>query len=519
MGDYGYFSAPTGATEEHPSDAWKKLLTGPLPAPEPVYVDPMSGIGNTPAPPAANIAPPQQQAPAPNVPTLGDAALYGQLTQGGGARRDPNAVRALAATRADTQGLLTGAADTAAAAGDARAAAADEAAGVMAQRAAYVEQWAAEQAQANALRQEEGAKRRAAVEAKAVEASEAAQNLDANRLMKGGGGVMFSIAAALGAFGASLTKGPNFALQIMQDALDRDLETQREGVRGKKEDASFAREMYDGFRAEGQDELSAKMSTRAAMLDAFATKIDAVSAGARGRDEKAKGQQEATNFRLEANRLKEQVQEAAARPQGGGKGVDLLKIQGQMLDNEKKAAELAGGGTAAGKSTVASGADVQGVIEGIRQSAGLVGSLDKYAAEGQTTIPGRGGLTDIGRGIRTSVSKTVTGGSGEEPLEADIRAGVKALGYQMFRQKAGNSPNTAGEQEVAETMGGSDGSIAGVRSRTIDATKAEITRGRAMLEAMPEGREKTILSKQLDEAAAAVAVSPDDYRKRFGSKK
>jgi len=82
------------------------------------------------------------------------------------------------------------------------------------------------------------------------------------------------VAMALGAFGAAFTKGPNYAMQIINDAVDRDLMAQRADIASKREDAkdaltsvNIARQNFTDATAIGAAERAAELGKVGRMLE------------------------------------------------------------------------------------------------------------------------------------------------------------------------------------------------------------------------------------------------------------
>jgi hypothetical protein len=107
-----------------------------------------------------------------------------------------------------------------------------------------------------------------------------AQSIDPDRWYRDSSGGTFgrrlgaSIALALGAFGAAFTKGPNYAMQIIQSAIDRDLMSQRaemakkQGAVGQAQNAvGMARASFQDVEARGHAERAAELARAGRMID------------------------------------------------------------------------------------------------------------------------------------------------------------------------------------------------------------------------------------------------------------
>jgi hypothetical protein len=478
------------------------------------------GVSDTPRAPVQPQPAPQQ--PAQGL-SLDDSLAIAGASQGG-IHQDPRAVAEVQRLRgerndiyADQIGSVTQNANESA---DAQSQIGKE----LESRARWAEQWAADESRRQAQAAEDGKRYRADIQQKQTEATEAAANLDGNRLMHGGTGVLMTIGMALGAFGASIAKTPNFAVTIVQNALDRDLESQKENVRGKREAVSFARDIYDGFRAAGRDELESKMATRAVMFEAYATKIDAMSAQKKSGQERAAGEQASNELRMAANSEALGAAQLAAKPRGTKAltpqqiAENALKLQGQSLDNATKANKLQDGGD--NKAGPAAQESIQKDLEGLKVTGTLHADAKDWQSQGYSNLPGQGGVQDIPHDITKSVKK-VFGGSGETPLEARLRVGPKALGNQIFRANTGQSANTPKEQEDALAAGAGNGTTSGFIELTKKQAEAQIANIQARIDQLPpNSRERRTSQAQLDlEKAKFSGVDPNAYREKFGSKK
>jgi hypothetical protein len=473
------------------------------------------------APPPVMPAPGPMATPtAPAPATLDDAAQIMAMSRSGGrAGVDTRPQRAAIATQ--RAALAAGAAEEQAAANDTIAASGDAVAAVLGEKQIALENYAAEAA-ARAAEQAEGVRtRRAEYEERAREASEAQAKIDPNRLMKGGGGILFGIASALGALGSSLLKSPNFVQQSIEAALDRDLHAQELNARGAKEKASFARDVYEGFVAGGHDEVAAKQATFGVMLQAFAARTEAMSQNARTTEGKARGAEIVSQLQDGALQHMDQAAQLRARQAtgGGSSAAELIKTQGALLDNQKKAVELAGGGTAPKQPVTARTAkDIQDDLDAIKDAGLIVTQLETLRADGSDTLPDRGGVTNIGRTIRKGVKSALVGGEGYTPTEARVMSALGLGGSQIFRMKTGQSANTVPERAEGDRVLKADGSVEGSLGAVRDAQKTAIERAAKSIALLPPGRERDELTKQLAERSAAVSLDTDAYRKQFGSK-
>lgn len=172
----------------------------------------------------------------------------------------------------------------------------------------------------------------------------AAENVDPNRLLRGGRNVVAGLAAALGAFGSALTKTPNTAVQIIESSLDRDFEAQKGVVSAKKEQLSYAQQALAQKRGLFQDETAAKLATKADMYDVMANKLGQIAIRAEGTQQGLSAQNAADAFRAKGledrqNALMLEAQQLQARlfrPAGGrGDNRSPLEIMQQVTAAHK----------------------------------------------------------------------------------------------------------------------------------------------------------------------------------------
>ena len=113
-----------------------------------------------------------------------------------------------------------------------------------------------------------------------------AKQYDPDRYFKqrgAGATLLASLAVAMGELGRGLqrTGGPNTALQIVNDAVERDVAAQREEYARAKDKLQLKNNAYAQLRQRGLDDESAASQARAGALGALATRAKAFRAGMR----------------------------------------------------------------------------------------------------------------------------------------------------------------------------------------------------------------------------------------------
>lgn len=155
-----------------------------------------------------------------------------------------------------------------------------------------------------------------------AEHAQMAANVDPNRLVKDKR-MVFGLAAAFGAFGAGLNHTANFALDSINAAVDRDFEAQKGMVAAKKDQMSYAQQVYDNYRAQYGDTLVAKKYARADVMEALSTTIMSRTYANQG------DQAQAT-----ATDLQDQLQAAAAQARA-----DAAALQAQAIMKASRGAK------------------------------------------------------------------------------------------------------------------------------------------------------------------------------------
>lgn len=100
--------------------------------------------------------------------------------------------------------------------------------------------------------------------------------------------LMAAIGVALGAAGAALTGGQNSAAQIVEAAIDRDLQAQRDNVAKAQGNVGAAKGVLAEMRGQFGDERQAELAAKDAMLATTATKLQAIAAETKSEDARAR---------------------------------------------------------------------------------------------------------------------------------------------------------------------------------------------------------------------------------------
>ena len=103
--------------------------------------------------------------------------------------------------------------------------------------------------------------------------------------------VLAGISIALGSFGSALTGQRNYALDIINKAIDDDIAAQREGIQKLGAQASLQRQFMQDIRQRFQDEDQAQLAQKAALIETAQMKIRQITDRVSNEQQKMAGEQ------------------------------------------------------------------------------------------------------------------------------------------------------------------------------------------------------------------------------------
>lgn len=296
------------------------------------------------------------------------------------------------------------------------------------------------------------------------------------------GRILSAVAVAMGAFGASLTGGPNYALQIVNDRINRDLEAQRSELDKKKGKVSEL-----GRLLQRNEDLLGNASHAATLTRAqtFKALADDVDARAKGRELTAQQAMVRDQLRAqqfgELQKLQGSVFEAAAGKAlvGAGERAALTKARAaealrQRGIAEKRAEkEFESGlkvqealGVKAGERMLAEGmaapgeappAAVEKVLENVSKPAigtkdviGALRSLDQF----QQGIMAYGSPEAAPGGSTYGLAQRLTPDFREKARALTQTRTANILDYR--RAQTGTAASEAEEKRIMQAAGGDD---------------------------------------------------------------
>ncbi len=105
----------------------------------------------------------------------------------------------------------------------------------------------------------------------------ASAEVDPDRLLGSGGKrIMAGIGIALGAMGAALARTPNYAMQIIGDAIERDIRAQESNLKKLGGRVGMQQSLLGQMRSSFKDESTAKAAARVIMGKAAGRKLDSI---------------------------------------------------------------------------------------------------------------------------------------------------------------------------------------------------------------------------------------------------
>lgn len=133
------------------------------------------------------------------------------------------------------------------------------------------------------------------------------KEVDPSRLMRGGRGIMAAIAAGIGGFGAGLTHTDNSAMQIINHAIDRDWQAQKDVVNANREKIEQSGKLVQQLRQSLGDDQSVKLAHGAAMRQAFADRMQGMALRFKGTEAEANSLGLAEQLQVDADRFRAEL--------------------------------------------------------------------------------------------------------------------------------------------------------------------------------------------------------------------
>ena len=273
-----------------------------------------------------------------------------------------------------------------------------------------------------------------------------------------------ALAVALGQFGAALSGGPNTAMQIIQGAIDKDIEAQRMTARGKEKDAERQRTRLDDLREQFGDDRRSELMLEDQYLSNFERKLDEVAAASKDATLLANHAQTKAASRARRAEIKNQFtqQTDAITQRGLATQADLaaksatLGIQREELDLRRAAA--GGKAQALPEAVRARLAQIRAARDGLKNvDANKPGQLEAFFSkmapwDTDSDKFNRAGLTKL-----ITANKAVTGEATNESdvkrLQGDAPRATSAAGANEQRVKTFRDQLDSAERELLGAHG------------------------------------------------------------------
>lgn len=116
-----------------------------------------------------------------------------------------------------------------------------------------------------------------------------------------------ALAVAFGQLGASMTGGRNTALDIINSAMDKDIQAQADAIAGARHDIDTEESSLAQRRADFGDMETAKLAEKSRMLEHFATQVEQVTASTSNERANANAQQTLAAVRQQQAGIEDQI--------------------------------------------------------------------------------------------------------------------------------------------------------------------------------------------------------------------
>lgn len=136
-----------------------------------------------------------------------------------------------------------------------------------------------------------------------------------------GENILAALAIGLGGFSASMTGGPNYALQIIDKAIERDIDAQLANREGKYKQAAAQQDMLGILRGQYADKRDERTAAKSLMLERSAKYIEEITARSASEQTKAKGAEMAAQLRQQSALHQQEL---------------ALKLAGQVTTSETR---------------------------------------------------------------------------------------------------------------------------------------------------------------------------------------
>ena len=240
-----------------------------------------------------------------------------------------------------------------------------------------------------------------------------------------GGTIAAAIAMGLGAFGSSLTGGPNAALEIIQGAIRDDIDAQKQNIATAGRGLEAQHGLLADMRQRFGDERDAELATEAALLRRAATQAQQREAEARAAGAEPEGELASAQLALAADERQAEILDRA------GNRVTISRTQAQSAGGGRGA-----GGRAPTPTEMRQYSDRRAVSDRARSVLGRIEQQLSSIPEGDD-VPGIGITSSVPNFLLTTEGRRLRGDIGSMTAEY-LHATTGAVATQAEREAAVN---------------------------------------------------------------------------------
>lgn len=261
------------------------------------------------------------------------------------------------------------------------------------------------------------------------------QKIDPKRIFSGDGGtfraIMSTIGVALGTFGSGMSGGPNYALQIVNSSIDRDIAAQQENLRRRGQQADNA--VANFVRAYGMQPEEAKLAVRS-IAQQYAGQLAQVQAARLG----------TVQSQEEAAKIAAQLQNDALKTMAEAQS----KLQARVSETYKMQGGAGGGDTPEKRLARLKVAEEIQALEDKHSGSGKPGKLS--ARLGSQEATNESAIEDLDNFIRTREGKGFVLPDSAVLPRTDARIDTDAVANAIAGKVVVGSNGSISQEELSE---------------------------------------------------------------------
>lgn len=209
------------------------------------------------------------------------------------------------------------------------------------------------------------------------------------------------IGVALGQAGASINGGPNTAMQLIEGAIDRDMQAQRDNIAKAQGNVAASKGVLAEMRGQFGDEQQAEAAAKDAMLANTEIRLKSLAAGAKSDEAKANAFELLSQLQMKRGMLKQQwgsiendkIEKESQRYTPTHTVGGAPAASPASKESDERLVTLDDGKTYQMRSAE-DAKKIRAQLAGVRQIEGLAKDLDKQRDETGTYVPGTKGAAN-----------------------------------------------------------------------------------------------------------------------------